>query len=237
MPETRISLILRLRECSDVQAWQEFVDIYVPALYRLALRKGLQPVDAEDVTQEILIGVARAVERFTPDRERATFRSWLGTIARNLIADACRRRARLPQVGASSESWPEQLEGSNRASIGSPALEARPVELDEQFESELRLALFGHAARLVQQRVQPGTWQAFYRTSVLNQPADQVASELQMSTGTVYVSRCRVLKMMRREVEQLRDYYEANDATPPPPSAQPKAAAEAVSAPARKAQP
>ena len=61
-PETRVSLILRLAKPTDVQAWQEFLDVYVPALYSMARRRGLQPADAEDVAQETLFAVARAAE-------------------------------------------------------------------------------------------------------------------------------------------------------------------------------
>ncbi len=88
-PETRVSLILRLAKPTDVQAWQEFSDVYGPALYSMAKRRGLQPADAEDVAQETLFAVARAIERFELDRERARFRTWLARIARNMIADFC----------------------------------------------------------------------------------------------------------------------------------------------------
>lgn len=48
-PETRASLIVRLRDVADVAAWDEFVAIYGPLVYRLAIRQGLQAADAEDV--------------------------------------------------------------------------------------------------------------------------------------------------------------------------------------------
>lgn len=36
--ETRVSLILRLSESDDVEAWEEFTAVYLPALYRLTNR-------------------------------------------------------------------------------------------------------------------------------------------------------------------------------------------------------
>ena len=59
-PETRVSLILRLSEPADVLAWQEFAEIYTPALLATARRRGLQAADAEDLTQEVLFAVARS---------------------------------------------------------------------------------------------------------------------------------------------------------------------------------
>ena len=42
LPDTRASLILRLPDASDVEAWNEFVEIYRPIVYRVARKKGLQ---------------------------------------------------------------------------------------------------------------------------------------------------------------------------------------------------
>ena len=69
-PETRLSLIVRLKDRRDREAWGEFLEIYRPLVYRLALAKGLQHADAEDVAQQVFGSVARAVDRWQPDAER-----------------------------------------------------------------------------------------------------------------------------------------------------------------------
>src|SRR3954469_17905012 len=76
-PNTRASLIARLSDVDDIEAWQEFVQIYLPLLYRLARRKGLQHADAEETAQEVLVAVSRAVHRWELDPERGRFRNWL----------------------------------------------------------------------------------------------------------------------------------------------------------------
>ena len=48
-PETRASLLIRVRDPADQAAWQEFVEIYRPIILRLACQKGMQEADAEDV--------------------------------------------------------------------------------------------------------------------------------------------------------------------------------------------
>ena len=66
-PTTRASLILRLRHPDDAAAWEEFVAIYQPLIFRLAKSRGLQDADAFDVAQEVLARVAGAINRWDPD--------------------------------------------------------------------------------------------------------------------------------------------------------------------------
>lgn len=86
-PTTRASLILRLRHPDDAAAWEEFVAIYQPLIFRLAKSRGLQDADAFDVAQEVLARVAGAINRWDPDPDRGSFRGWIGRITRNLAID------------------------------------------------------------------------------------------------------------------------------------------------------
>src|SRR5215470_12010956 len=80
-PETRNSLLGRLTDRADQAAWHEFAQIYMPVVYRLALRKGLQHADAEDLAQQVLAAVSKAIDRWETDPGRAKFRTWLHRIA------------------------------------------------------------------------------------------------------------------------------------------------------------
>lgn len=191
LPATRISLILRLSDPSDVVAWEEFVSVYAPAIYRLVLARGLQAADAEDVAQEILFAVARAVERFQHDPARARFRTWLGRIARNVMADHFQRRERTIPTHSSDNPSIEPTAANESAWD------------DQHWNEQLRSAVFERAAALVQTRVTPQTWAAFQLTALEHVPAEEVASQLKVTAGSVYVSRCRVLKAIRHEVERL----------------------------------
>jgi RNA polymerase sigma factor (sigma-70 family) len=90
-PETRISLLIRVRDPADQAAWNEFVEIYQPVILRLARQKGMQEADAEDVAQSVLSAIAKAIEQREHDPKRAKFRTWLHRVTHNTILNALTR--------------------------------------------------------------------------------------------------------------------------------------------------
>src|SRR4051812_17853344 len=80
---TRVSLLVRIRDRGDEEAWRQFVALYAPLVYGFARRRGLQDADAADLTQAVLRSVATAAGRLEYDPRRGSFRSWLFTVTRN----------------------------------------------------------------------------------------------------------------------------------------------------------
>ena len=78
-------------------AWQEFVEIYEPLIRSLALGRGLQVADSDDVVQEVLTRVAKHVEQWDARCERSSFRAWLATITKNQTIQSFRQRDDCPK--------------------------------------------------------------------------------------------------------------------------------------------
>ena len=194
IPETRASLIVRLPNADDAPAWTEFAEIYEPFVYQFARRRGLQDSDARELVQEVFLGVAKAVRRFEPDQHRARFRTWLFRIARNQLINqlSARKKEQVVDTGA----W-DYLEEAHEESDSSSA-----------DEIEYRREVFRWASAKVQKSVKAETWAAFWQTSVVGRPVDDVASQLGVARGVVYVARSRVIQKLRNEISRFESESE-----------------------------
>ena len=192
IPDTRHSLLARLRDRRDQRAWAQFVEIYEPLLYRLARGKGLQHADAEDLAQEALVAVASAIEHWDPDPSRGTFRGWLFRIARNMMINFL-TRVRSEDIGTGGTGFRQLMEQ-----------QPPPNEEDATlFDWEYRRETFQWAAREIRDEFRPSTWQAFWRTAVEGHQIKRTAEQLGISVGAAYTARSRVMARLKQKVRQL----------------------------------
>lgn len=188
LPETRYSLIYKLHNGQNADAWNEFATLYQPVIFRFCRAKGLQHADATDVTQDVLTKVAIAIDSFDGNGENRNFRGWLYRITRNLVVDFVRKRDKNPHV---------QFEAAiDLATSMSPSVD-ESAEFKDAFEYQVFLA----ASERIRQQVKPATWRAFWETEINQKSPGAVARELDMSTGAVYVARSRILARFKQEVE------------------------------------
>lgn len=193
-PTTRASLLVRLRDGKDGDAWREFVELYAPVVYGFARKRGLQDADASDLMQEVLRSVAGAVGRLEYDPSRGTFRGWLFTVTRNKLysfLNGQRRRERGSGDSGAQERLEEQTDPNGDDS----------AEWDLAYERQLAAM----AMQRVRSEFREATWEAFRRTAVEGQDPREVAAALKLSPGSVYVAKSRVLARLREEVRRLQE--------------------------------
>lgn len=191
IPQTRASLLLRIRNPADREAWDEFTAIYRPVIYRMARRRGLQDADAQDLAQRVLASVADNIERWEPDPGRGRFSTWLSTVTRNAIIDSL--RAVKPDHSPGGTSVLRQL---NRLPQSE---EAAARELQREY----RRQLFRQAACEIQAEFEDATFQAFWLTAVELMPVGDAASEIGRTIGSVYAARSRVMRRLKEKVSEL----------------------------------
>ena len=71
------------------------------------------------------------------------------------------------------------------------------------WEREFRRSLFEWAVERIRCDFEDSTWQAFWQTSVDAREPREVAEELGLSVGAVYIARSRVLARLRAEVLEV----------------------------------
>lgn len=194
-PLTRASLLVRIRDTRDQEAWQQFVRLYAPVVYGFARKRGLQDADAADVMQDVLRSVTGAAGRLDYDPARGSFRGWLYTVSRNKIFNFLEANRNKLGRGTGDSGARERLEA-----VASPEW-----ELAESWDEEYERNLAALAMQRVQGEVQAATWQAFWQTAVEGRSAREAGEALGMSAGAVYVARSRVLARLKEEVERLQE--------------------------------
>lgn len=190
---TRPSLLLRLRDSGDAEAWRVFVETYTPLVYAYCRRRGLQPSDVADVAQEVMVQVSRSIREFSYQPERGRFRDWLGTVTRTKLLRFLQRDHRAGKgVGLAAEELMRHLAAPESDTLWNEGFQARVLEV---------------ALSRARPDFEEATWAAFHRTWIDGHPAARVADELGLPVGSVYVSKSRVLKRLREEVATLAEDF------------------------------
>lgn len=190
LPETRESLLLQVRDPSDRRAWEEFVEIYRPAVYRVAVARGLQHADALDVVQTVFISVANAIGSWQKRGPEGRFRHWLLRVAKNATINAVTRTPRdRPHAGEAEEAMLRELPQPD-------------PEAESLVELEYRRELFVWAAERAREEVHPDTWKAFELTAIEGMSKEDAAREIGKSIGTIYAARSRVMRRLSALVER-----------------------------------
>jgi RNA polymerase sigma-70 factor (ECF subfamily) len=188
-PDTQSLLLANIQSLENREAWAEFVQIYRPVVYRMARRRGMQDADAQDLSQDVLVRVSKAIDRWEP-QSGVRFRHWLRKVASNAIVTALKKSKQLGIVNGSA---------AERILAEATEVSAVTSELQDECFREQYL----RAAAIVKVDVSPTTWAAFEQTVIQGQSCEEAAESLGKSLGTIYAARSRILKRLQIEVQRL----------------------------------
>jgi RNA polymerase sigma-70 factor (ECF subfamily) len=199
---TSLTLLDRVR-ANDQQAWQRLVGLYSPLVYHWCTRWRVIGADADDVVQNVFVGVAASIENFQrphPVAPRAAggapstgaFRGWLGAITRNKLRDFYERRQRQPAAAQGGSDAHRLLQELPADTLSDDAADAAQVS-----------DVYHRALELIREDFQETTWQAFWRTALENQTPAEVGPALGLSTAAVRQAKARVLRRLKEVVGDL----------------------------------
>ena len=170
----------------DQRAFREFVERYKKKVYYLALDMAGNPVDAEDISQEVFLKVFRSFATF---RKGAKLGSWLYRVTYNASIDHLRRKAFVPEpVGD------EVLESRSRDDAGLPhGGAADPAAAVEASQLQARIAR-------ALEKVSPQEKAVFLLRHYDDFMLKDIAAALGLSIGSVKSYLFRAVRKLQKEL-------------------------------------
>lgn len=195
MPTTSATLLERLRDPRDAEAWGRLNDLYAPLIRMWADRLNVRGADADDLVQEVMAVVVRRFPEFVHPERPGAFRGWLRAIAANCARTVWRDRKLAPTAPGGTDF------GSYLA-----RLEDQSDDLAREWDREHDI----HVARRMLERVrgdfEEKTWELFRGFVLDGRTADEVAAAHATTPNAVYIAKSRVLARLREEAGGLLGY-------------------------------
>ncbi len=186
------SLLQRIRDPRNIEAWKSFVEVYGPLVYRHCRGRGLHHEDAENVTQEVFGQISQSIRNFEYRPEVGRFRDWLRTVTRNEINHFLKKDAQAAHGTGG---------GQGQRLLDDITARGEETAWTEEFNTHLLKT----ALARVQAHFEEQTWKVFELVWLKKCPAREVAETLQVPIDRVYVAKSRVLERLQKEVRELAD--------------------------------
>lgn len=177
---TRSSVLEAIRDSSAQEAWTRFFNMYAGFVFAIARQYGLMPDEADDVVQSVMLGLVSSSPEFVYDRNKGSFRSWLGRLARWRAGDRIRKRT--PQVEGKHVKFSD-YEDENIS---------QSAELESIIDSEWRRTAIGIALERLRISIPMEHFQVFHASVIDEWPTEKVVSAFGIGKDNVYQIRKRV---------------------------------------------
>ncbi len=190
---TSLTLLERLRDPSDDEAWQRFHDLYRTLIRYWLMRRGLSQSDVDDVCQEVMQRALTELPGFRHNGRTGALRSWLRQVVANRLKTHWRQQNRHGATGGDEYSaLAEQLADPQS-------------QLSRQWDEEYQRTVCERLLELVQHDFQSQTMEAFRRVAIAGEKPLDVAATLGMTPNAVRIAQSRVMRRLRELSEGLLD--------------------------------
>ncbi len=196
---THATLLARVSAGKDPHAWREFCDRYEALIRGFALRRGVFGADADDIVQDVLVGLTRAMPAFAYDPAKGKFRSYLKTAVIRAIAAKFRQN---PASGRIETLDGRSDPGTPIASTNAPSPphdSSNPAD-EAHWEAEWRQHHLRHAMKIVRTQSSDTDLAAFEAYAIAGQDASAVAHDLGLTLDQVYQAKSRIMKRLSEQI-------------------------------------
>lgn len=200
--DTSDSLLSRARD-HDPQAWVRVVKLYTPLIDYWIRQRGIRGHDVENVRQEVFARLAKSIVNFTKSANGGSFRGYLRTITENLIRSLYRKDQVEATGGTGALAMLHQIPGAHESF--SSMFDSFTGESAKQggFYSIENGILFRRIMNWVYGNCSQQHTDVFTRVVLENKTPRDVAQDLNISVGSVYQTKSRILSSIREEFSDL----------------------------------
>jgi RNA polymerase sigma factor (sigma-70 family) len=190
---TRRSLLHRIKDWNDQNSWEEFFNTYWRLIHRAAIRAGLTNAEAQDVVQETVLLVAKAMPGFSYNPAIGSFKNWLLRATRWKISDQYRKR--IP-IALPRPAYPP-------VETSPSSIDPDTLVLSSVWEDLWDQNLFEAACDRVKAMADAKQFQIFHLYAIKGWSARKVAAAFRVHPARVYLAKHRISRLIRAQVERL----------------------------------
>ena len=196
--QTRLTLLEKLKQEKDSDcAWTDFVKYYERYIYFIIQKFGLAIKDCEDLTQEVLVKVWKALPKYNYNKRKSRFRTWLFVVIRNTVYNFARlKQNRDNSKNISFDTVRETLELKYDSEVSVIA------------EKEWRIYVANIAWDNLKGDFSEVNRQIF-EASLRNEDNRELAHKYGIAESSVRVCKMRIKKAIHREIVRLNREFES----------------------------
>ncbi|MBT8046018.1 MAG: sigma-70 family RNA polymerase sigma factor [Pontiella sp.] len=185
---TRKSLLKRVRDSSDEQAWADFLGYYENFIYHILRQMELNTEECNDLVQDILLKLWKNLKSYDP--EKARFRTWLGRVVRNAAYDYFSKAKTQSKLLEEERAMAETICSTSAS------------ELETMIAKEWELYMTSYAMERMR-GIFSGEALNVFSMSLDGVPTEVIAQRLNLNRDSVYTLRNRVKSRLIKEVHAI----------------------------------
>ena len=190
---TRVTLIERVKQRYDEDAWKEFAGIYRSYIYAVIRNLHLSEHDTQEVHQKVMVKLWEKLPELDTSQIRR-FRSYLAGVAKNEVKQFIRSRERRQERERNS------IEDTDTLYLNS----IRLPDIERIAEEEWRIHLTNLAFRRIEKDFSKKAIEVF-RLSIEGLDPEAIADQVGIGRASVATLKARVKARFFMEIERLKE--------------------------------
>ena len=191
---TRHTLLARIRDPQDSEAWKEFIDFYKNYIYVIVRSMNIKTHDAEDILQQVTLKLWKNLPSHLHNPEKGRFRAWVSTVTKNTVLSFIKKQqTRADKMNqAQKEKEAPYLKG------------IKLPEIDKIAQKEWEVFVTNTALENIKERFTVQAIQAF-KMNISGISPDEISKGIGVSRDSVYKYISRVKVRFIDEINYLRE--------------------------------